>query len=161
MRTDKYLLILTIIFTIFTSCTSKKECAFGSPTPIFKINSQEVVQQKFSKKGQLSTEEIEFQNGLKLVLHQSGCEKLEQVFEFKNSKAPKNIQGAIALIIQNLDYFSSINDRYLVYKQWGSAIEQNKDAFKKGNTVELAPNFTASIDFITGVEPIVILKIAN
>jgi len=161
MQTDKSLLIIVIFLAFFTSCNSNKECTFGSPTPIFKVNSEKIVSEKFSKNGQLSTEEVQFENGLKLDLHQSGCEKLEQVFEFKNSEAPKDIQGAISLILQHFEYFATINEQYLVYQQWGSAIAQNKLAFKKGNTVELAPNFNASIDFISGVEPIVVLKIMN
>ena len=159
--TTRIFLFLSIL--IFSSCgnNSSEQCQFGTPTPIFTVDHNEIIRETFSKKGQSSQENVQFKNNLNLEIQQSGCEHVKQTFRFHVPQFTGDFPDAVENISNNLSYFSNISEKYLMYGQWALAIEQNKSKFKMGNTVELAPHFNAKIDYIKGENPILILSITN
>ncbi len=157
------LMLFSIFSILLMTCSnsSEQKCKFGSPTPIFVQDNQEILNEQFNLKGQSSSENIQFKNGLKLQITQSGCNHLEQIFEFHTNENPKSFSESVDLLLQYLMYFSKINDKYLMYQQWANSIHQKRTELKRGKTTELSPGFNINIDYINGENATILLKITN
>ena len=84
----KYFLQVILLTLGLIGCQSNsgkdpfENCKYGKPKPIFPAESPMVNQHSFEIKGMEGIEEVSFSNGLSVTLVQTGCDYIQQEFQF-------------------------------------------------------------------------------
>ena len=157
MKLHQFFLLLSIA-TLLVFCDSnnpntsqKDKCKYGAPKAIFSDTISSLASHQFNLEGQVGTEYLVFQDGKKLEIVQSGCDQIQQEFQFNLAKeetdAEKNWIKEAAMQLQAL---GSLGEAYLSFNFWAQAIQENQQRIQLGETVELATNFSMKIDHIKG-----------
>lgn len=169
MYYSKVFFLLLCIFSL-SFCKDKNNnkpfanCKCGSPRPIFNDAMPEhIAGRNFSITNTTGVEAINFTNGTKLQIVQSGCDDIKQEFSFVY-KDKKMLTYSDAQWVQNaIDEFlrmGSFSENFTPFKLWGEAILAFKDSFKIGENMELEKGFFIKIDrIISGDEATMIVTV--
>lgn len=158
-----YPLFLSFIF-IMSACSQAdstntddfSKCKFGKPNAIFSPKMNGITAHLFQIKERTGIEQVEFDNGKKLELIQTGCNEINQELIF-TLPPTKNIDW-VEMAASELEFLSTIDDELKPFSFWAGAISAKKNEFKLGQDVELEPNIFANIDRIESSDR-VLLKI--
>lgn len=146
-------ILLFFSLVLLSSCgDSSPKCAYGSPTPIFSKDLEKVSTHHFTVNGQDASETIEFSNGLFLEILQGGCNSVRQEFRFLIPGESKEDVPAywVAMAIDLFHLLGDISEKYLVYHQYGKALEEKGNNIKLGESFELGEGFGIKVDRIAG-----------
>jgi hypothetical protein len=145
-----FLLPFSLMAVLFSCGESGNEskCEVGDPVAIFKGDYPSVLNQNFSLTGSNSVETVEFENGIKLELSQSGCEQLTQEFRFTIPGDQSSLDDGmwVDFAIQLFNYMGGIDIAFADFSFWGEAIKQIKPQLNVGVPFELAPGRWIKID---------------
>ncbi len=154
----KQLVYFTFILLI-TACANDStqqaaDCAYGEPRPIFSDTLEAVQQHQFSSNKQEGTENVLFVTGLQLEVLQSGCEAIEQEFQFTldgdyREETPEFWLEQATLHFQ---FLGSLGEQYFPLYAWGQAIGEAKAQMKLGEPHEVQPHFNAIVDKVVSKE---------
>lgn len=145
---------LLILFSCDNSGSSSNEtvdCSMGKPQAIFDEKNPQISSQSFSLNKSSSLEMVEFSNGLKLELTQSGCEFVKQQFQFSfeenTTDFPKEFW--IERAIQKFRFLAKLDEKYQPFMLWASFIHNKKEQFNLNIPLELEPGHFATINKIS------------
>ena len=160
----RYTYIYTVFFlaVLFGSCgnsNSKSKCEAGDPVAIFSDKYEQIVNHSFKITGTESLEEIEFENGIKLELAQSGCESLKQEFRFiipgYQNATEESLWSDFAINLFN--YMGGIDIAFADFSFWSQAIKQAQPNLNVGVPFELGPGRWIKIDKISSSDHAVLI----
>ena len=96
---------LFLLVSIILSCGSEpQKCRYGDAEAIFDLSNEKVISHDFRKSGQLTFEQVVFENKLELEIQQSGCDSIKQIFQFK---IPEDVRT------ENPAYFKEMTIQFL------------------------------------------------
>lgn len=153
-------LLLFILGCIVLSCNSVPEkCRYGSAEPIFDTSYEKVIKHSFSQKGQLTFEQIIFENQMELEIQQSGCDSIRQVFQFK---IPEDVRLQEAdyfkeMTIQFFAYLSLVSDKHFSLHHLGKMVSQHFQEIKLGKSFRMQENYYLKIDRILGLNDAILV----
>jgi len=139
-----------------TSCSSNgstsEKCRYGNAEPIFALEYEKVVKHSFDKKGQLTFEQVVFENKMELEIQQSGCDSVKQVFKFN---IPDDVQQEEPtffkeMTIQVFGYLSQVSDKHFSLHHLGKVVSQHFQEIKLGKPFMMQENYYLKIDRIAG-----------
>jgi hypothetical protein len=141
---------LLVLLSATTACgPGSKPCTLGDPVAIFNAQIEGVETHQFSHEGRESVESIQFDNGVRLEILQSGCELVRQEFRFYMPERGPDA-SEMSLWVQaatNLYFFlGSLDYQFQVFQEWAAAIEQQSERFVRGEALEVYPGFWVEID---------------
>jgi len=153
-----YICLLALGFLLF-SCQDKpgddafEDCKYGKPEAIFSAELEEVKKHRFRMKKKEGIETISFHDGMELVIYQSGCDHIQQQYQFELPPAGDTIdtQQAEYWIAQTITAFQSLGDlgpEFFSYSSWAQAIAEKAAEFKLAEFLEVQPGFFVKIDRI-------------
>lgn len=158
-------ILLLILGSIILSCNSEPEkCRYGNAEPIFAPSYEKVVNHSFSKKGQLTFEQIVFENKMELEIHQSGCDSVRQVFQFKIPEDVRTEKPAYfkEMTIQVFGYLSLVSDKHFSLHHLGKVVSQHFNEIKLGKSFRMQENYFLKIDRILGLnETILVVELSS
>lgn len=146
---------LTLAAVIALSCQKKNEdsremteCLFANPEALFGEDLGGVNSHHFVFDGVKSKEELSFNDGVSLVVVQSGCEHIKQEFRFSIPDKPlsRDPDRWISMAAAQFRRIASFGPEYLVFQEWAEAISQRVDELSTGQTAELQPGFFVKIE---------------
>ena len=142
-----------IFFVLFlaTACSNPKQttdCKIPKPEAIFTKSMSGVEQHSFKAEGHVADESVVFDNGLRLELHQAGCEKIYQEYIFYVPSALMKEKVHTRQAIEQITFLSNIDIKLQPFEQWVFAIRQNEEKFFENSEVEVAPGIFVKIDSI-------------
>ncbi|HMR44217.1 MAG TPA: hypothetical protein PKC40_10305 [Saprospiraceae bacterium] len=135
----KFSFPLLILAALFFSCDggSAGKCKYGSPTPIFTPTTYSVSSHSFVAKGQESSEQIVFDNGIRLEIFQSGCNAIKQEFVYDLPAFPDAEPDWIFIAAELLKKYGELGEQFAPLVFWGEEISKKKQEIKLGETTEL------------------------
>lgn len=154
---------------ILFSCKSKKtenfeDCKSGTPKPIFKVDSKEIVKEDFVLNKDHATETIELIDHSMIELIHSGCEKPVQEFRFAIPQDLKNASDNAwkILAVNQFDKLSLLHPSLKSFSEWATVIKDNLDKFKLSEPLDVASNITITIDkLVSDNNNLLIVKLAQ
>lgn len=161
-----YHFLLSILACVALSCGSStdEKCRYGSAEPIFDTSYEKVLKHSFSKKGQLTYEQIVFENQMELEIQQSGCDSIRQVFQFKIPEDVRSQESAYfkEMTIQFFIYLSQISDKHFSLHHLGKVVSQHFQEIKLGKPFMMQENYFLKIDRILGSnESILVVELSS
>jgi len=144
-----YLLILTI-----SACQQSAKgdpfagCTYTEPEPIFSGSLRGVTHHDFQLAAQESTENIQFDDGLKLNIKQSGCDHRKQAFQFELSGAytTTNSRFWVRQVVEQLEGLAALGPEFVVFEHWSEAIARVATKIKLSESTEIDEGFYVSVD---------------
>jgi hypothetical protein len=161
-----YFLVTMVLSVVFMGCfntSSESKCEVGDPVAIFSDQYSQILNHTFSLTGSNSLETIEFENGIKLELSQSGCEELTQEFRFYifNQEGTSEKKFWIDFAIQLFNFMGGIDISFADFSFWGEAIKEIRENLKVGVPFELAPGRWIKIDKIESSDHVILLVVLS
>lgn len=153
MKTNLVCLFLIILaYGCDSSKEKTKDCPLGKPTAIFSDSLPQVTTHQFEVEDQASLESVTFNNGIELVLSQSGCEEISQEFQFTIKDIPNKTQTVswVTAGVEQFKYLASIGEQFAPFFMWATSIEDNKENFSLNTPVELGPGFFVTFNKVPG-----------
>ncbi len=147
-----FTLILAALFS--TGCQNKNEdtrevteCLYSNPEALFGEGLGEVSRHDFVFDGVRSKEEVNFKDGVSLVLEQTGCEHIQQEFRFffPGEQINRDPDFWISMAIRQFQRIARLGPEFLVFQEWAEAIDLRADDLSSGQTAELQPGFFVKI----------------
>ncbi|MEM9886495.1 MAG: hypothetical protein AAF849_11440 [Bacteroidota bacterium] len=123
------------------------DCLYEAPKPIFSDRLPAVQQHRFKIRSAKGIEQLVFDTGLELAIHQSGCELMQQNFYFKVESGVR-LENAEACIIQASEYFyflGSLDEALLPLYEWGRMIEKHANSMSLDTPFEVYPGFAVTV----------------
>jgi len=165
IKMNKLLAIYILFLITGWQCTTPPlGCQYGAPKAIFSNDQPEIKAHQFEHNGQLATEIIVFENEMELMVYQSGCDDIKQVFQFK-LKGDLNELPPVFFIKQayeQLNYMGKLSDDYLSFGQIGQIVEEKLSTIKLGESFTLQEHYFIKIDRILGKnEGILVIELSN
>ena len=163
-------LLFSLVLFCFVACQSDAtkdpflKCKFGKPNPIFPAQSDVVDQHSFELKGTEGIERVRLKNGLSVMLIQSGCDYIQQEFQFEvpGNHQDKTSSFWVDQTIQILQMLGSMGPEFMAFAQWAEAIGSKAESIKLAESTTLQPGFFAKIDKIPGTDhAILLLTLSN
>jgi hypothetical protein len=161
----------TLLFFIAMGCSngpsesrSLSDCPHPAPVPIFNDDLAAVTNHRFQLNDLEGIEEVDFANGMRLTLIQSGCETIRQEFQFRipGSDFPSDdTEYWVEEALRQLRYLAGLGPQYLSLNDWAQAIEMNKELFQLGEPTEIQVGFRAEIDRIRYADHATVLLILS
>lgn len=144
---------LLILLFFFWGCSSDSsddlfiDCRYSAPESIFSNALAGVQAHEFFLDKMMGEESIQFSDGSRLVLRQSGCDFLKQEFEFAapDFGQQKSIAFWFEESINLLGRISELGPEYISYRQWAGAMEAKVRSFQLDKTVKLTDGYYAKI----------------
>ncbi len=154
MNLNNFFLLILILTALSCNLNSSKseKCRYGNAEPIFSPDYEKVVEHAFKKKGQLTFEQVVFENKMELEIQQSGCDSVRQVFQFK---IPEDVQQEKPayfkeMTIQVFGYLSQVSDKHFSLHHLGKVVSQHFQDIKLGKPFMMQENYYLKIDRILG-----------
>ncbi len=147
-----YFLLILVLSTMLSCGTESKKCRYGHAEPIFGSVYEKVIEHRFTKTGQLTFENIVFENKMELEIQQSGCDSIRQVFQFRipedvNNEKPEYFKE---MVIQFFGYLSLVSDKHFSLHHLGKVVSQHFNEIKLGKSFRMQENYYLKIDRIAG-----------
>jgi hypothetical protein len=136
-----------------TDISQNKNCKFGEPLPIFSKDMKGISSHSFNASRQEGKEVLEFDNGLKLEIIQSGCNSIRQEFRF--ALRPQGLTSDmdyIQLASEQLRFLASVDERVSPLAFWANALDAQKSDMKLAEPRELEPLIFATVDKIESAD---------
>lgn len=163
-----FTILYLFLVPFFQSCTNSPkddfaDCKYKKPEAIFSSQIPNVTKHQFDVRQKEGIEEVQFVNGMRLELIQSGCNTITQDFQFSipgqfDSAAPPIFW--IEKAIEQLMYLGSLNENYAAFTFWAQAIQGKKTAFQLGESIHLQEGYFAEINKVPGTDyAIITLKL--
>ena len=168
-----YMFIPTfLLLMLLLSCNSAQQqsdepfadCPQGKPSAVFNKEIQGIKEHQFGLKADFSIETVDFHNGTKLELIQSGCENVVQEYQFTFEGEPLPNDPAVwtALAVVQFKFLSSLGEAFAPFFMWATAIENAQDHFIFNEAHEIQPGFFVTLNKVSGqAEQILIVKLAT
>ena len=115
-----------------------------------------VTQHSFQAKDQEGSEQMEFDNELKVEIDQSGCNHIKQVFKFWIDRPGEGEPNWYFLAAEQFAYLSNISNETKMLGMWAEVIETNASQFKLGMPVEVDQGFFVKIDKINEDQKVIL-----
>jgi len=156
-------LSLFFIFCIVACGPPKPTCPTGNPQAIFQAEDTQVAKHQFTSEGQNSTEQVQFSDGLRMEIYQSGCEKIEQEYRFflPPGDCPSEANWWTNAAVQSFHQLGERGEAYLQYHQWASAIEEAGKEAVLGEPFLLVQSFYAEVDKLCSAQEHVLIVILS
>lgn len=145
----KYLFYLFLASAVLFSCNSTEKCKYSEPIALFDVNNPAVVKQNFTLKGTASSEFVEFNNGLRLELLQTGCQALTQEYRFEipEAKDSNDHSSWLELSVQLFRFLGASNQNiFQMADAWANLIEQQKNEIRLGQDYPITTGFIIKVD---------------
>ena len=102
----------------------------------------------FQLNGQNATESAIFSNGLVLELSQTGCDHIQQTFQFTTEKPGEGDPNWFFLTAQQFEYIGRLSPKFIPLVSWAEMININASQFKLSEPLEIENGFFVKIDKI-------------
>lgn len=157
--------IACLIISCNNSSSSKEveDCPYGSPVGIFSKELPDVVAQEFKLNGLEGVEYVQFSNGIKLELIQSGCEKIQQEFRFTLQEPVQSSDPEIwaEFAIQIFNYMGRLDVSLSQFSFWSQAFEELRSDLSPGNAVQLEAGRWVKLDGINSSDHSILIVILS
>ena len=145
-----HLFLLGLCATWLWSCSSAPEC-LPPPKALLEGEAvQRVAAHSFEREGQTSTETMTFEDGVRLQVSQSGCERIQQTFEWTIPSVvlpPAQPQAALQVAEQEFGRLSQLDESLTLFVEWANAMQTLAEGgYKLGQRVEVGPGYFAMVD---------------
>ncbi|MEZ5044438.1 MAG: hypothetical protein R2828_31380 [Saprospiraceae bacterium] len=124
------------------------DCAYSAPEKIFSEDLPSVSLHHFQMGNMQAEETLQFENGSKLKLIQSGCDYLKQAFEFSSPmlERQKSATYWVEESLNLLKMISQLGPEFITYNSWASAIHQKTAEFELDKFLELQEGYYVKIN---------------
>ena len=137
-----------MLLTIGCGNGDAPSCSLGSPEPIFQPDMTGIESHQFSGDDQNSTEQVQFTNGTTLLVHQSGCDQLTQLFQFT---IPADTTSLRSQTVQSFRMVGGQNPDLAVFGLFANAMEEVLPTpVVRNQPYELQPGMNVTLDEVTG-----------
>ena len=153
LRKSDFFVASAIFFSIiFCMCSpaAKKECPTGTPQPMFSESIEGITNYNFVIQGQESIERFEYRQ-TPILIEQSGCETIRQVFNFR---MPKNLNASQVgtAMTRAFQDFAQLGTAQAGFLAWAQAIETQLPEIKFSESFSPSPGIQITLDRIQQVE---------
>ena len=147
-----------LLFAFLWSCSSetKEKCKYGEPVAIFSDDLPGISGLNFSGSGQIANEEVVFDNGLKVVVEQSGCNNIRQVFHFTVERPGEGEPNWFLLTGDQFNFIGNLSSKLEPMLMWASVINSNAGSFNIGEPLEVEKGFFIKIDKIDSGKDVIL-----
>ncbi len=162
------ILLLIICLNSLNSCGERspnkaEDCKYGKPVSIFSNEFEQILEHNFVLKGLEGTENVVFENGIKLELIQSGCENLQQEFRFI---IPETMTGEVPNIwveyaIQLFYYMGNLDISLAQFSFWSQAFEELKEDLGNGTSLQLEPGRWVKVNGINSSDHSILIVLLS
>lgn len=155
---------------LLVSCSSNEkdknqfaDCKYGEPIAIFNPGLEALASHHFEIDRAISTEKLQFKDGLEVTLIQSGCDERKQEFQFKlvgdyQDKADKFWIDKTLDLLQKL---GRLSPEYQVFNAWAEALSLQGEQIRLAEATEVQPGFFVRIDKILSQDHAILLLILS
>ena len=124
-----------------------EDCLYEAPTPIFSDRLPVICQHRFKIASSKGIEQIVFDSGLELDIHQSGCELMQQNFYFKVEEGIRasDAEQWILLAGEYFYFLGALDEEFLPLYEWGRMINKNARSMSLDVPFEVYPGFAVTV----------------
>lgn len=125
-----------------------EDCRYSAPKPIFKDGLESVSTHHFQLEKEKAVESLAFDDGLQLLILQTGCDYIRQEFRFEWDGGRKGAPDSF-WIGEAADKFyrlGSLGPAYIVYHSIARALEERNGEIRLGQNIELQAGFYVKVD---------------
>jgi hypothetical protein len=147
------LLFILFICLVTAHCgTEGGKCPLGAPQPIFAPEMAGVAKHHFESAGQESLEELILERGVYLKIHQTGCDKLKQDFQFKVQGDYATYPDSLWLreAVRQFYHLGNLSEKTAGLKMWASAIEAARGEMRLAEPKQVDEGIYIQVDKIIG-----------
>lgn len=132
----------------YSSADPFADCRYGAPKPIFSDGLRSVIEHDFRLEEDRAVETLSFDDGLQLLILQTGCDYIYQEFQFGLAEQYPGAPASywIQESINKFYRLGQLGPAYVIYSSIADALAERSGRIALGESMELQPGFFARIE---------------